>query len=86
MQITKKELRKQLLQKRRELDKSYRLERDILIYNNLIDLPELAEAETVLTYISTEIEVDTIYLAETLLRSGFTVAVPKCVGKEMKFI
>ena len=86
MQITKKELRKQLLQKRRELDKSYRLERDIMIYNNLIDLPELAEADTVLTYISTEIEVDTIYLTETLLKSGFTVAVPKCVEKEMKFI
>ncbi len=86
MQMSKKELRKKLLAQRRELDKSYRLERDIMIYNSLIDLPELAEADTVLTYVSTEIEVDTVYLIDTLLRSGFTVAVPKCEGKTMRFI
>ncbi len=86
MQLTKKELRKTLLAERRGLDKSYRQERDIMIYNNLIDLPELAEADTVLTYVSTEIEVDTIYLIDTLLRSGFTVGVPKCEGKTMRFI
>lgn len=86
MQLTKKELRKKLLNKRRGLDTNYRLEKDIMIYNSLMELPVIAEAETVFTYVSTEIEVDTILFIEAMLSFGKTVAVPKCEGKEMRFI
>ncbi len=86
MQLTKKELRKKLLNERRGLDISYRLERDIMIYNSLMEIPVIAEAETVFTYVSTEIEVDTILFIEAMLSFGLTVAVPKCEGKEMRFI
>lgn len=81
----KKELRKQLLTQRRGLDINYRLERDIMIYNSLMELPVIAEAETVFTYVSSEIEVDTILFIEEMLNCGKTVAVPKCEGKEMRF-
>lgn len=86
MLLTKKELRKKLLKQRRELDKAYREERDVLIYNKLTELPEILTAKTVLTYISTEIEVDTIKFIEAMLKLEKTVAVPKCEGKEMRFI
>lgn len=86
MQLTKKELRKQLLAERRELEKSYREKRDVLIYNKLMSCPEIAAAKTILTYISTEIEVDTIRFIEKMLKSGKTVAVPKCEGRDMRFI
>lgn len=86
MLLSKKELRAELLGRRRGLDADYRLKRDIPIYNSLIDLPEIAEAETVLTYVSTEIEVDTILFIEAMLHCGKIVAVPKCEGKTMRFI
>lgn len=85
MQVSKKELRKQLLTKRRGLDENYRLQRDIRIYNKLMELPLIAEADTVFTYVSTEIEVDTILFIDAMLSFGKTVAVPKCEGKEMRF-
>ena len=85
MQVSKKELRKQLLTKRRGLDENYRLQRDIQIYNKLMELPLIAEADTVFTYVSTEIEVDTILFIDAMLSFGKTVAVPKCEGKEMRF-
>ncbi len=84
--MNKKELRKNLIGRRRAMDKSYKLNSDEMIYNNLTALPELSAAETVLTYISTEIEVDTIRLINYLLENGKTVAVPRCEGKNMRFI
>lgn len=85
MHLNKKELRAELLRKRRELDTDYRLKKDIAIYNKLTELPVIAEAETVFTYVSTEIEVDTILFIEAMLSFGKTVAVPRCEGKEMRF-
>ena len=74
------------MEQRRELDKAYREEWNRLVYNKLTELPEILAADTVLTYISTEIEVDTIHFIEEMLKSGKIVAVPKCEGKDMRFI
>lgn len=82
----KKALRKELMEKRRLMDKSYRLNSCNMIYNNLISCQEIKNADTILTYISTDIEVDTIKFIDYLLESGKTVAVPKCEGKNMRFI
>ncbi len=84
--MNKKDLRKELLQRRRDMDETYRKKSDLSIYNNLMTCPEIAAAKVILTYISTEIEVDTIKLIETMLEKGKTVAVPRCEGKDMKFI
>ncbi len=84
--MNKKELRKELLQRRRCMDETYRRNSDLLIYNNLMNCPEISAAEIILTYISTEIEVDTIKFIEKMLETGKTVAVPRCEGKDMRFI
>lgn len=84
--MNKKDLRRQLIQRRKDMDRNYRQECDILIYNKLISCPEILSAETILTYISTEIEVDTIKFIEKMLETGKTVAVPRCEGKNMRFI
>ena len=86
MLLSKKELRRELLARRRALDKAYRKEWDMLVYNKLTELPEILAADTILTYISTEIEVDTIAFIGKMIKSGKTIAVPKCEGKEMRFI
>lgn len=84
--MTKKELRKELISRRKELEKSYRVISDESIYNKLKDCPEVKAASTILTYISTEIEVDTIMFIKEILCIGKRVAVPKCEGKNMRFI
>lgn len=84
--MNKKELRKELIRRRREMDKNYREEICNLIYNKLIGLPEIIKAEVILTYVSTEIEVDTVKFIKKMLEAGKTVAVPKCEGKNMRFI
>ncbi|MBQ7835398.1 MAG: 5-formyltetrahydrofolate cyclo-ligase [Ruminiclostridium sp.] len=84
--MNKKELRKELLSRRRNMDKAYKQSCDNLIYHKLIGCAEIIAADTVLTYISTEIEVDTVKFIETMLKKGKTVAVPRCEGKNMRFI
>lgn len=86
MQINKKELRKELISRRKNMDKSYRVNSDEMIYNKLINCPEIINASVILTYISTEIEVDTIRFINEMLRLGKTVAAPLCEGKNMRFI
>lgn len=84
--MTKKELRKELISRRKNMDKSYRVISDEMIYNNLKACHEIADASVILTYISTEIEVDTIRFIKKMLGLGKTVAAPRCEGKNMRFI
>lgn len=84
--MTKKELRKELISRRKNMDKSYRVISDEMIYNNLIACSEIAAASVILTYISTEIEVDTVRFIKEMLSLGKTVAAPRCEGKNMRFI
>lgn len=68
------------------MDTADKRQSDLLIYEKLKACPKIISAETVLVYISTEIEVDTIAFINEMLRQGKTVAVPKCEGKNMRFI
>lgn len=85
MQISKKELRTELLQRRRAMDKNTMKEYDKAIYNNIVQLPQLKSAENILCYISTEIEVGTRQIISALLDAGKNVFTPRCKGKEMSF-
>ncbi len=85
MQISKKELRTELLQRRRGLDKNTMKKNDEAIYNNIKRLPQLKSARKVLCYISTEIEVGTRTLISELIAEGKNVYAPRCKGKEMRF-
>ena len=85
MQQLKKELRRELIQKRRELSAEKKAIDDLSVFGKLIGLPCFKSAERVLAYVSTQIEVDTLRLIDYCLEAGKEVAVPQCVGENMIF-
>ncbi len=52
---------------------------DNKILNNIVSLSCYKECETLLTFVSTKIEVDTFSLIKKALKDGKKVAVPKCI-------
>lgn len=82
----KKALRQELMQKRRNMDKNYKEFLDEKIYTILKSSSAIKEAKVILTYASSPIEVDTRRLIKFALSEGKTVAVPKCEGKNMRFL
>ena len=85
MQQLKKELRKELIQKRRELPHDKKAADDLAVFNKLVNLPSFKSAKKILAYVSTPIEVDTLKLIDYCLETGKEVAVPQCVGENMIF-
>lgn len=83
----KKELRKKAKEKRLNMMPEKKENCDKKICNKLLNLWAVREAETVLCYVSTAIEVDTRVFINTLLSTGKRVAVPRCEGQksEMNF-
>ena len=62
------------------MDKSLKANYDKKIQNKLLNLFIVREADVILTYVSTDIEVKTLDFIETLLKQGKKVAVPKCLN------
>ena len=79
--MTKKEARQQIKDKIKQLDKQYIKEADQAIFEQIKDLKEYKEAETIFCYASMENEVDTWPLIALALKQGKTVGVPLCIGK-----
>ena len=75
----KQELRARYKSLRRTLTSEEKQERDSRVAKNVRRLWQYAKAETLLTYVSTEIEVDTREIISTALADGKRVAVPRCV-------
>ncbi|MCM1023781.1 MAG: 5-formyltetrahydrofolate cyclo-ligase [Prevotella sp.] len=75
----KTELRDKYKRIRREMPRDVKKQRDEKIFLRLIGLEAYRSAKTVLTYVSTDIEVDTLQFIERALSDGKTVAVPRCV-------
>ncbi len=65
---------------RRSMDKAIKANLDRKIQNKLLNLFLVREADVVLTYVSTDIEVKTLDFINALLEQGKTVAVPKCLN------
>lgn len=86
MQELKKALRTELIHRRREMDKAYRKNLDEKIYNNLKGIDGILDFDAYLIYASSSIEVDTRAFIRYLLSMGKAVAVPKCEGKNMRFL
>lgn len=78
----KKQLRADCKQARKEMDSTEKQTFDKKIKNKLLNLFIMRDAETVLTYVSTDIEVDTKSLLEELFKSKKRVAVPKCENND----
>lgn len=83
----KKELRTDCRRKRAEIDPAKKAHFDKRIQNRLLNLWAVREADTVLAYVSTPIEVETTFLLQALFDLGKQVAVPRCENDQgdMKF-
>lgn len=83
----KRKLRAQAREMRRSLCPEYKNSLDRKIKNKLLNLFAVREVQTVLCYVSTDIEVDTREFINSLLQMGKRVAVPRCEGEkgEMNF-
>lgn len=78
----KKELRKKYLEIRKKIKNKN--SKDLTIFQKVIINEEIKKATTILTYVSTEDEVDTKKLIKYFFKNK-KVAVPKVIGNDMKF-
>ncbi len=83
MQEVKRTLRKELISRRKAMDSSRRQHADMSIFGQL--KPLIDKSDSVLTYVSTDIEVDTRRVLEYCLRIGKRVAVPVSGDSELFF-
>lgn len=75
----KKELRARFKQLRRDMSEQTKSELDGKICRKLVSTDAYRRCKRLLTYVSTDIEVDTIQIIHTALADGKTVAVPRCI-------
>ncbi len=87
IRVHKKELREKYKQIRRDMPANVKQERDKQIFTRLIDMEAYKKSNLILTYVSTDIEVDTIKFIEYALNDNKTVAVPRCIDgtRDMDF-
>ncbi len=83
MRELKKNLRKQLIAQRRDMNIAHKNAADIDIFEQL--KPFLENSSAVFTYASTEIEVDTRRLIEYCLNNEIPVALPRSGDEELNF-
>ncbi len=83
MQEVKRALRKMLIARRKAMQRDARDKADQSILQQLI--PLLKEADLVLTYVSTEIEVDTRRVLQYCFDNGIRVAAPVSGDTELEF-
>lgn len=86
MSEAKDKLRAELVALRRNMAENVRKNLDERIYNNLISLDLVKNADTFLVYASSPVEVDTRRFIGKILSQGKTIAIPKCIGMDMKFL
>ncbi len=79
----KKQLRKELLAKRKELPEEYRRAAGESIQEQVLSSPEYAAARSLFVYVSMPGEPPTERIIRRALADGKEVYVPKCVEKEM---
>lgn len=75
----KKGLRAKSRQFRERLDPQRKADMNAAIRSRLFSMREFREADVVLTYVSKEIEVDTVEIIRAVLEQGKRVAVPRCI-------
>lgn len=78
--ITKKELRKELIEKRKNLSLNYRHKADLKIFEQIIDTDAYQNAQTIFCFVSTKDEINTHPILKHALTNGKCVTVPKCIG------
>ena len=83
----KAELRSKIKLQRRRLDAEKKISDDRKIAENFLNSDFYRQAETIMTYVSTETEIDTLEIIKKALGDKKTVAVPVCEKElgEMSF-
>lgn len=76
----KNELRNKFKTIRKSMPENLKKKNDNKIYNKLISTSMFKNSDTVLIFVSTEIEVDTKNIIQYVLSIGKKVAVPKCIS------
>ncbi len=79
LRVYKKELRGEMRAIRSGMNQPLKAEKDRLIFQRLIRLSQYRSAACIVTYVSTEGEVDTRALMNRAWQDGKKVAVPRCV-------
>lgn len=87
IKAVKSELRAGFKSKRTGMSDDVKLNMDVEIQCRFLTLRQYSECETLFTYVSKDIEVDTYSLIKAALANGKRVAVPRCVNdtREMEF-
>ena len=84
--VSKKEIRKYVFAKRREITQEEADRRSLSIYEKVISLPEFQEASCVYAYVDYNKEASTREIIKKAWADGKRVAVPKVTGPhEMKY-
>ncbi len=83
--INKKELRKQILQKRNLLTQKEWEEKSHIIFNRVAAHPFFLDADEIYCYLDYKKEAGTRKIIEKAWQLGKKVAVPKIIGDEMQF-
>ena len=79
LRIYKTRLREFYKNKRKNLDKFEKNQKDIALLENLLKLYKFKSCKTVLTYVSLPLEVDTKAFINHCFKLGKSVAVPYCI-------
>ena len=84
--MNKKELRSAVRAQKRAMTEAQIQEKSDKLARLLLETAEYRNARSIYGYLPYNQEVRTIPMLEQALRDGKRVAVPKCYGKEMRFI
>lgn len=79
--LTKKELRKILIEKRKNLPIDYRYEADQQIFQKIINSDIYQKSNTIFCFVSTKEEINTRPILEHALNTEKCIVVPKCIEK-----
>lgn len=83
--ISKKEVRAQIRQKKKESDKDWRDQAAEACCRQLFETEEWKQADSILTYVSYNREMSTFPVIERALAEGKTVSAPRVEGEVMNF-
>ena len=86
MKLTKQELRASIRSRKKEMTPDDIAHRSELLCRMVLDTDVYKAADSVYGYLPFNQEVDLTALLEQALADGKQVALPKCYGKEMRFI
>ena len=83
IRVIKNELRMQSKNIRRNLNKNKKLSMDYSIHNKFLSLNIYNRENILFTYLSKEIEVDTLNIVKSAKLSNKRIAVPKCITETL---